>query len=292
LFTPDQIARHTPCVLIQNILPSHLADELLRFMLTDSTTWQRRHFYLFDRAVDSPHTKSFYIDPNKVTDGTRLYYGGEREHYRQFNELMYKTRDIIEEVTTRVLDEYGRHEYERPGKWTSNASAANRYSGAAENVGWHSDRLTYIGPMATIASLSLGATRFFRIQAFKTKPSNTASTATSTTTTTSAEIKHNDLLIMLPGMQESHRHCIPPHPTSTHPLQEHPISGDVRINLTFRDYRMDEYGVDQTLCCRCGIPCELRVVNRRIPESPARRYFYSCAVKEAQNHDCGFFQWF
>jgi alkylated DNA repair dioxygenase AlkB len=41
--------------------------------------------------------------------------------------------------------------------WRANFAAANCYEGAKEAVGFHSDRLTSIGPYPTIASLSLGA---------------------------------------------------------------------------------------------------------------------------------------
>ena len=41
-------------------------------------------------------------------------------------------------------------------KWRANVAASNRYEGAAESVGFHSDQLTYLGPYPTIASLSLG----------------------------------------------------------------------------------------------------------------------------------------
>lgn len=40
--------------------------------------------------------------------------------------------------------------------WRANVAAANCYTGAKESVGYHSDQLTYLGPYATIASLSLG----------------------------------------------------------------------------------------------------------------------------------------
>lgn len=40
--------------------------------------------------------------------------------------------------------------------WRANFAAANCYEGSKEAVGFHSDRLTSIGPYPTIASLSLG----------------------------------------------------------------------------------------------------------------------------------------
>lgn len=43
-------------------------------------------------------------------------------------------------------------------QWHANVAAANRYDGPKDSVGFHSDQLTYLGPYATIASLSLGET--------------------------------------------------------------------------------------------------------------------------------------
>lgn len=40
--------------------------------------------------------------------------------------------------------------------WRANVAASNCYEGTQESVGFHSDGLTYLGPYATIASLSLG----------------------------------------------------------------------------------------------------------------------------------------
>ena len=46
----------------------------------------------------------------------------------------------------------------------ANVAASNCYEGAKETVGFHSDQLTYLGPYPTIASLSLGTTRTFRLR--------------------------------------------------------------------------------------------------------------------------------
>jgi hypothetical protein len=40
--------------------------------------------------------------------------------------------------------------------WRANVAASNRYDGASESVGFHTDQLTNLGPYPTIASVSLG----------------------------------------------------------------------------------------------------------------------------------------
>lgn len=62
LYTPEDIAAHTPCSIIHNFLPAAEAEELLRELLEESPTFPRQTFKLFDNVVQSPHTACFYVD--------------------------------------------------------------------------------------------------------------------------------------------------------------------------------------------------------------------------------------
>ena len=72
----------------------------------------------------------------------------------------------IEKVVNEELQKRRRYPLEWGGSaktgeaWKANVAASNRYEGAKENVGAHSDQLTYLGPFATIASLSLGEQKY------------------------------------------------------------------------------------------------------------------------------------
>ena len=108
--------------------------------------------------------------------------------------------------------------------WSTNAALVNRYQGPQQSVGWHTDELTYLGPMATIASLSLGVEREFRVRRAEAEADEGAY---------AIHLPHNSLLIMHAGMQEGWKHCV-------HPAQKvdvHPLAGEVRINVTYRCYR-------------------------------------------------------
>ena len=76
----------------------------------------------------------------------------------------------IEKKVNEELDKRKRFPLEWGGKfsenktWRANVAASNCYSGGKETVGFHSDQLTYLGPYPTIASLSLGTTRIFRLR--------------------------------------------------------------------------------------------------------------------------------
>lgn len=62
LYTPEDIAAHTPCSIIHNFLPAQEADSLLRELLEEAPTFGRQTFKLFDNVVQSPHSASFYVD--------------------------------------------------------------------------------------------------------------------------------------------------------------------------------------------------------------------------------------
>ena len=61
LFSPEDIAKHTPCSIIHNFLPLEEANDLLRELLQESPTFGRQTFRMFDNVVQSPHTACFYV---------------------------------------------------------------------------------------------------------------------------------------------------------------------------------------------------------------------------------------
>jgi alkylated DNA repair dioxygenase AlkB len=86
----------------------------------------------------------------------------------------------------------------------------NRYRSGADSVGWHADDEPGMGD--TIASLSLGATRIFRIRHNQTRE------------TRSFPLADGTLLIMGGSMQRFWKHSVP---KTARPVGE-------RVNLTFR----------------------------------------------------------
>ncbi len=61
LYSPEDVAAHTPCSIIHNFLPATSADTLLEELLTEATTFERQTFKLFDNVVQSPHSACFYV---------------------------------------------------------------------------------------------------------------------------------------------------------------------------------------------------------------------------------------
>ncbi|PCH38134.1 hypothetical protein WOLCODRAFT_130701 [Wolfiporia cocos MD-104 SS10] len=180
LATPSLVKQHTPCTLHHSILPPELACRLFYTMLDASKGWQKNRWWLFDRVVESPHTTSFYVrhDSSAISDNesdmreAALYWYNGRQTVPPLTFLpeMEAACEIVERVVNAEIHKRQRFPLEwggdRPGSdsgedgekiiWRANVAAANRYAGAKESVGFHSDQLTYLGPYPTIASLSLG----------------------------------------------------------------------------------------------------------------------------------------
>lgn len=89
LYSADDIAEHTPCSIIHNFLPQGEADELLKELLREASTFERQIFKLFDNVVQSPHSACFYVDSLEeqkrqkteyLYNGSFLTVGSDQDH--------------------------------------------------------------------------------------------------------------------------------------------------------------------------------------------------------------------
>ena len=62
LYAPEDIATHTPCSIIHNFLPPQEAEDLLKELLQEATSFGKQTFKLFDNVVQSPHSACFYVE--------------------------------------------------------------------------------------------------------------------------------------------------------------------------------------------------------------------------------------
>ena len=79
LYSPEDVAAHTPCTIIHNFLPAEEANALLEELLGEASTFERMSFKLFDNVVQSPHTACFYVEDNAEQERQRtefIYNGG------------------------------------------------------------------------------------------------------------------------------------------------------------------------------------------------------------------------
>jgi alkylated DNA repair dioxygenase AlkB len=306
LFTPADIATHTPCSIIHNFLPTDQATNLLNELLAEAPTFPRATFKLFDNVVRSPHSAGFYV--NSLEDQQRqksdyLYNGSYLSDVRELLPEMRKVSSTVKdavnrEIVVRTREHYPggkKLKYQCPGEWNPNAAFVNCYDGGAESVGYHSDQLSYLGPRAVIGSLSLGVAREFRVRkivgreedrdaAMKGRDASDRSRADEEGQI-AIHLPHNSLLVMHAEMQEEWKHSI--HPSST--VDPHPIAGNKRINITYRWYR-ESFHPRYTPRCRCGIATVLKCVQKK--RENRGRYMWMCQAGGVPDKmSCGFFEW-
>ena len=304
LYTPQEIADHTPCSIIHNFLLADEANALLQELLEESVHFSRRKFQLFDRTVQSPHSHAIYISSaeEQRQHATEYKYGGTyRSDLRQITPHMRAVSGKVqaavnEEIRKRIRDYYPggkKLKFQSPKEWMPNAAFVNCYDGPSEGVGYHSDELTYLGPRAVIGSMSLGVEREFRVRRIVPPSSDgdhdpneeeQPSTA-DTQGQISIHLPHNSLLVMHAEMQEQWKHSITP----TQTISPHPVSGNRRINITYRWYR-ESLHPRYTPRCYCGSHAVLKCVQRR--KDTRGRYMWTCyAGYSPGKKSCSFFQW-
>lgn len=62
LYSPEDVAAHTPCSIIHNFLPATEANALLKELMEEAQSFERMSFKLFDNVVQSPHTACFFVE--------------------------------------------------------------------------------------------------------------------------------------------------------------------------------------------------------------------------------------
>jgi len=80
LYSPEDVAAHTPCSIIHNFLPAKDANELLEELLLEVPSFEKLTFKLFDNVVSSPHTSCFYVGTlaEMKSQKTEYVYNGDR----------------------------------------------------------------------------------------------------------------------------------------------------------------------------------------------------------------------
>ncbi|KAJ4375279.1 hypothetical protein N0V83_002365 [Neocucurbitaria cava] len=299
LYSPDDIEAHTPCSIIHNFLPPQQADDLLLQLLDEATTYKSLEFKLFDKVVLSPHTFSFYVNSLAEAEEQKteyIYDGRQVEDVRQSTSEMLRACPQVEEAVNREIQRRIRDfypdgkklKYQSPQPWKANTAFVNCYDGPRENVGYHADQLTYLGPRAVIGSLSLGVAREFRVRKIVAEDDEYRKADGSLADAQgqiSIHLPHNSLLIMHAEMQEEWKHSI----AQAQAIDPHPLAKNKRLNITYRCYQ-DYLAPRHTPKCKCGVPTVLRCATRK--KESRGRYMWMCHTHYVPGQDgCGFFQW-
>ncbi|BCS26215.1 putative CUE domain protein [Aspergillus puulaauensis] len=301
LFSPEDVAACTPCTIIHNFLPPEQANALLLELLDESQHFSRYKLQIFDRTVESPHSTCVYVStPEQEAQHTNDYtYGGTyhtniRQATPHLRAISARVQQAVnEEIQKRMRDVYPdgkKLKYQSPREWMPNAAFVNCYDGPAESVGYHTDHLTYLGPRAVIGSISLGVQREFRVRRIAPDEDEAAGEKSARTRADSQgqisiALPHNSLLVMHAETQEEWKHSIAPAQT----ISPHPLSGNRRINITYRWYR-DSLHPRNIPRCRCNAHAVLKCVQRK--RDTRGRYMWLCYMgSKPGKQGCGFFQW-
>jgi alkylated DNA repair dioxygenase AlkB len=161
--------------------------------LLDLVAWKQHVIRICGREINSPRLSAWYGDPGA--------------HYRYSGLSLEPCAwlPIILELKTRT---------EAAFDASFNSVLLNLYRDGSDSMGWHSDDEPELGERPVIASLSLGATRRFRLRHRRRK--DLAPVA--------IDVESGSLLIMAGDTQRFWKHQVPKTKRATGP----------RINLTFR----------------------------------------------------------
>lgn len=172
---------------IESIKSMELFDQLKH-----EIRWQDEWIQMFGRQVKVPRKVAWYGEP----EATYSYSGVEH--------LPLPWSDSLQMLRESIEKELGS---------PFNSVLCNLYRNGGDAMGWHSDDEPELGKKPVIASLSLGAARYFdyRLKGSASKSSR-------------VELQSGDLLVMQGDFQRHWQHRIPRQSKVERP----------RINLTFR----------------------------------------------------------
>lgn len=167
------------------------ADELLALLRT-RIDWQQEDIVIFGQRRCVPRLVAWHGDP-----GTAYTYSGTAHEPLPWTPALQRIRHRVEELTG--------HRY--------NSVLLNLYRDGRDGMGWHADDEPELGREPVIASVSLGATRRFKLRHRRSR------TAAST-----LDLEQGDLLLMAGQTQHAYVHALP--------KTARPVGA--RVNLTFR----------------------------------------------------------
>ena len=161
--------------------------------LTAEAAWEQRAIRIFGQEIPQPRLTAWYGDAD-----ARYTYSGLTWEPRPWLPALHRLRQRVEAATGARF----------------NRVLLNQYRTGQDSMGWHADDEPELGPAPAIASLSLGATRRFRL-----RPRAGLAHAP-----LSLDLPGGSLLLMRGPTQRHWQHALPKTARPVGP----------RLNLTFR----------------------------------------------------------
>ena len=172
--------------------------EVLFAQLSAEVAWEQRCIRIYGKEMPQPRLTAWYGDP-----AARYSYSGLVWEPRPWTPALLALRQRLEAATG--------HRF--------NSVLLNHYRHGRDSMGWHADDEPELGPTPAIASLSLGATRRFRLRARRV-PTGPAETPPPL----GLDLPGGSLLLMRGLTQQHWQHALPKTARPVGP----------RLNLTFR----------------------------------------------------------
>ncbi len=167
--------------------------EQLMLRLFNGTVWRQEQIHVWGKSHLQPRLVAWYGDPKATYS-----YSGLKLTPLAWTAELVNIKNAIESISG--------HRF--------NSVLLNLYRNEQDHMGWHSDDEPELGKCPVIASLSLGATRTFKLK-HKTRPEQKV---------LSFDLNSGSLLLMAGDTQQHWKHCI----------SKEAQSKGTRINLTFR----------------------------------------------------------
>jgi len=186
LHLPDCEAWYLPAAF-DAVSAARLFEKLRR-----DAAWGEEQIVLFGQRRKVPRLVAWYGDP-----GASYAYSGVRHEPLPWIPPLREIREHVERLSGHAF----------------NSVLANLYRGGNDGMGWHADEEPELGRDPVIASVSLGATRRFRMRHRRRRD-----------LTVDLDLEHGSLLLMAGATQHHWVHAVP---------KTRRAVGE-RINLTFR----------------------------------------------------------
>lgn len=167
-------------------------DDVLLERLTHDIPWSRHQLRLYGKQLLAPRLSAWFGDP-----GCHYAYSGIVLEAQPMPPLLLSMRERLVTLTG--------HDF--------NSVLLNLYRDGRDSMSWHADDEPELGPAPIIASVSLGATRRFRLR----KKADHQQTV-------GIELTSGSLLMMQPPLQQYWQHAVP----------KTKVVREARINLTWR----------------------------------------------------------
>ncbi|MBC6612951.1 alpha-ketoglutarate-dependent dioxygenase AlkB [Hymenobacter sp. BT507] len=185
---------HAEIWLDEHFLPLEAASMLLH-ELEQTIRWRQEAIRLYGREVLQPRLTAWHGD-----SAATYRYSGLQLTPQPWTPALQELRKQVETATGAAF----------------NSVLLNLYRYGQDSMGWHADDEPELGPAPVIASLSLGATRRFRLRPRDAREIPHAPL--------SLDLPSGSLLVMRGPTQQHWLHAVPKTARPT----------DARLNLTFR----------------------------------------------------------